>query len=63
MQPRITGTTQVGRWTIEAKVGFGLKIAPKIRAKELSEPVVVCEGVGMLAIGCSSVVAIAFGAL
>jgi hypothetical protein len=49
MHPKITGTTQVGRCTIKAKVGFGLKITPKIRAKELSEAVAAGEGLVALA--------------
>jgi hypothetical protein len=32
---KIRGKTQVGRWTIDSKVGLGLKITPKIRATEL----------------------------
>jgi hypothetical protein len=46
----ISGTIHVGRRAMDSKVGFGLKIAPKTRAKELSEPVAAGEGVAALAI-------------
>src|ERR1700733_1918681 len=35
-QTKIKGRIQVGRWTIDSKVGLGLKITPKIRPIELT---------------------------
>jgi hypothetical protein len=51
---KISGKTQVGRRTIDSNVGFGLNNTPKTRPKELSEPVVVGEGVSALAMLVSS---------
>src|SRR5579863_3859306 len=55
---RIIGSTQVGRRTMDSKVGFGLNSTPKIRPNELSEPVVAGEvageGVSALAMLVSS---------
>jgi hypothetical protein len=35
-QSNIKGRIQVGRWTIDSKLGLGLKITPKIRPTELT---------------------------
>jgi len=35
-QSNIKGKIQVGRWTIDSRVGLGLKITPKIRPIELT---------------------------
>jgi hypothetical protein len=48
MQPRMTGTTQVGLRTMDSNVGLGAKSTPKMRLKELS--VVAGAGVGVAAL-------------
>src|SRR5579863_9736447 len=53
MQPRMTGTIQVGRRTMESKVGLGLNRTPKMRVKELSEVAGGGVGVAASAIGVS----------